>query len=102
MAPPSARRAGWITRRSRTAAHGITTVEERSGVSALLLASDGADPERHPEATTWRGLADEAQRYGAARVLQDFHDAEAADPDGRRWPRSKRHDDKTLVVVDLG
>ena len=73
---------------------------EADGV--LLLASDGVDPEHHPEATTWRDLVDEARRYGAARVLQDIHDAEAADPDGRRWPRSKRHDDKTLVVVDLG
>lgn len=83
------------------AAHGITTVEDRSGVAALLLASDGVDPERHPEATTWRDLVGDAKRYGAARVLQDIHDAEAADPDGRRWPRSKRHDDKTLVVIDL-
>jgi hypothetical protein len=93
----------WIAgAQPEAAAHGITTVEERSGVAALLLASDGVDPERHPEATTWRELVDEAQRYGAARVLQDIHDAEAADPDGRRWPRSKRHDDKTLVIIDLG
>jgi len=84
------------------AAHGITTVEERSGVAGLLLASDGVDPERHPEATTWRDLFNEVKRHGAARVLQDIHDAEATDPDGRRWPRSKRHDDKTLVIVDLG
>lgn len=83
------------------AAHGITTVTERSGVTALLLASDGVDPGRHPGATTWRDLADEARSYGPAPVLQDIHDAEAADPDGARWPRAKRHDDKTLVLVDL-
>ncbi|WP_454860417.1 hypothetical protein [Promicromonospora soli] len=83
------------------AAQGITTIQERSGVAALLLASDGVDPERHPEATTWRGLYEEARKYGAVRVLQDIHDTEATDPDGRRWPRSKRHDDKTLVTVTL-
>lgn len=83
------------------AAHGIATIQERSGVAALLLASDGVDPERHPKSTTWRGLYDEARTVGAARVLQDIHDTEATDPDGRRWPRSKRHDDKTLVTVTL-
>lgn len=92
----------WIAGAEPEAAgQGITTVQERSGVAALLLASDGVDPERHPEATTWRGVHDEARRYGAARVLQDIHDAEATDPDGRHWPRSKRHDDKTLVAVTL-
>ncbi|WP_129786281.1 hypothetical protein [Promicromonospora panici] len=93
---------GWYAgAEPEAAAQGITTIQERSGVAALVLASDGVDPERHPEATTWRGLYDEARRIGAARVLLDIHDAEATDPDGRRWPRSKRHDDKTLVAVTL-
>ncbi|MFC8799397.1 hypothetical protein ACFT2C_16810 [Promicromonospora sp. NPDC057138] len=83
------------------AAHGITTVEERSGVAGLLLASDGVDPERHPEATTWRGLYDEATGHGPDLVLDRIHDAESDDPEGKRWPRSKRHDDKTLVTVTL-
>jgi len=83
------------------AAHGITTVEERSGVVALLLASDGVDPERHPEATTWRGLYDEVTKGGPAPTLDRIHDAESEDPGGERWPRSKRHDDKTLVTVTL-
>jgi len=29
------------------------------------------------------------------------HDTEAGDPDGRRWPRSKRHDDKALAVIEF-
>ena len=81
--------------------HGIATAERRSGITALLLASDGVDPERYPQAVDWRGLADDAHRYGAARVLQDIHDAEASDLDGHRWPRSKVHDDKTLVIVSF-
>jgi hypothetical protein len=81
--------------------HGITTTDTRSGITALLLASDGVDPERYPQAVDWRGLADDAHRYGEARVLQDIHDAEAVDLDGRRWPRSKPHDDKTLVTVSF-
>jgi hypothetical protein len=81
--------------------HGIATTDGRSGITALLLASDGVDPERYPQAVDWRGLADDAYRHGEARVLQDIHDAEAVDADGRRWPRSKPHDDKTLVTVSF-
>lgn len=92
----------WIAGAEPEAAHhGITTTGERSGVSALVLASDGVAPERHPEAVTWRALSGAAYRRGPAQVLRELHDAEAADADGRRWPRSKRHDDKTLVIAGL-
>lgn len=30
-----------------------------------------------------------------------IHDAEVEDPDGTRWPRSKRHDDKALAVIEF-
>jgi hypothetical protein len=34
-----------------------------------------------------------------ARLVDAVHDAEATDPLGERWPRSKRHDDKAVVVL---
>jgi hypothetical protein len=34
-----------------------------------------------------------------ARLVHAVHDAEATDPLGERWPRSKRHDDKAAVVL---
>lgn len=34
-----------------------------------------------------------------ARLVNAIHAAETADPHGHRWPRSKRHDDKALVVI---
>lgn len=90
----------WIAGAQPEAArHGITTAENRAGVSALVLASDGIDPTRHPQATAWRELYDEAIEYGPEQVLQRIHDVENSDADGRRWPRSKRHDDKTILVV---
>ncbi|MFD7021224.1 PP2C family serine/threonine-protein phosphatase [Promicromonospora sukumoe] len=93
----------WIAGAHPEAArHGITTAEGRAGVSALLLASDGIDPARHPDVATWRDLYDEAVEYGPGRVLQRIQDAEDEDADGRRWPRSKRHDDKTLLIIGLG
>jgi serine/threonine protein phosphatase PrpC len=82
------------------AAHGLTAAEERSGVSAILLASDGVAPERHPEATTWRDLYNEAIEHGAEQALHQIQAAEADDPSGQRWPRSKLHDDKTIIVLE--
>lgn len=92
----------WIAGAQPEAArHGITTAESRAGVSALVLASDGVDPSRHPEATTWRDLYDEVVEHGPEVVLRRIHDVEGKDADGRRWPRSKLHDDKTFVAVNL-
>ncbi|MFI2490261.1 hypothetical protein ACH47X_25340, partial [Promicromonospora kroppenstedtii] len=92
----------WIAGAEPGAAqHGITTTEERATVSALLLASDGVDPIRHPDAIAWRDLHDEANARCPEVVLRRIHEAEDEDPDGRRWPRSKPHDDKTMVTIAL-
>ncbi|MGW2093266.1 protein phosphatase 2C domain-containing protein [Promicromonospora sukumoe] len=92
----------WIAGAEPEAAHhGITTTEKRESVSGLLLASDGVDPERHPEAASWRDLYDEAIAHGPDQVLRRIHETEQTDPDGLGWPRSKPHDDKTLVVATL-
>lgn len=64
-----------------------------------MLASDGVDPARHPDATTWRDLYDEAIEHGPEQVLHRIHNVEDDDANGQRWPRSKRYDDKTLLVV---
>jgi hypothetical protein len=79
--------------------HGLYTTEGRSAVASLVLVSDGVVPERYGHAASWADLFDEAWRHGAQRVLERLHAAEAADPDGRRWPRAKPHDDKTVVGV---
>jgi hypothetical protein len=44
-------------------------------------------------------VLDHALDEGPAAVLTMVRVAEIADPDGARWPRPKRHDDKTLVLV---
>ncbi len=30
-----------------------------------------------------------------------MHEAESDDPNGTRWPRTKRHDDEAVVVIDF-
>lgn len=81
--------------------HGVMEMTDRAHVTGLLLATDGVTPDRHPRARTWRDVYTEAMVHGPDQILYDLHAAEATDPDGRRWVRSKRHDDKTLVVVPL-
>ncbi len=81
--------------------HGHVGTTHRAGVTALVLATDGVELDRHPRASTWRDVYDEALEHGPAHVLDAVHDAEATDPDGVRWARAKRHDDKTLVIVRL-
>jgi hypothetical protein len=34
-----------------------------------------------------------------AQLVDAVHAAEAADPNGRQWPRSKRHDDKAVALI---
>ena len=68
--------------------------------SLLLLASDGflalaSDYERYtPEA-----LFDAANAQGLAALAEELRAVEAADPDGLRFPRFKRSDDATALLV---
>ncbi|ASO22907.1 hypothetical protein FHR81_003568 [Actinoalloteichus hoggarensis] len=75
----------------------------RSTVREVFLASDGVscgvdDYGLFPD---WTALADRAGSAGVQTVLDDVRAAEESDPDGRRWPRAKRHDDQSLVRVVL-
>ncbi|GAB4086013.1 protein phosphatase 2C domain-containing protein [Myceligenerans cantabricum] len=92
----------WVAGADPAAAlHGKVRAYKRSDVDGVILATDGVALERHPWVATWRGLYAEARRHGADSLLRDLYSAEKDDSDGVRWWRSKRHDDKTLVVVPL-
>lgn len=83
------------------AAHGLTTTTDRASTVLALLATDGVALDRHPKATAWSEIFNEARRHLPARVLRRIQDAESKDPDGQRWPRAKRHDDKTLITINF-
>lgn len=90
----------WIAGTDPSAAqHGITATTPTHEVAALILASDGVALERHPNAESWAELCAGVQRHGPDSVLRQIHDVEDTDPDGLRWPRSKPHDDKTIVIA---
>ena len=70
--------------------------------SWAVVASDGAaNTMRHLGLDKWTTLsrADDAELHSLLERCRQW-EAEA-DPDGRDLPRSKRHDDKTAVVVEL-
>ncbi|WP_232835298.1 protein phosphatase 2C domain-containing protein [Actinocorallia populi] len=46
---------------------------------------------------TWAGALDVLTREGPAGLIRRTREAEATDPDGKRWPRPKRRDDATAV-----
>lgn len=90
----------WIAGADPAAAeHGVTIEHPRDELDAVVLASDGASCAVHEYALhTWSTLRAALRDGPPARLLDSVHDAEDQDPDGVRWPRAKRHDDKTLTV----
>ncbi|MBB4674555.1 protein phosphatase 2C domain-containing protein [Crossiella cryophila] len=73
----------------------------RDQVQAVVMASDGVScgVEDYGVFTDWTALYDQAVQDGLHTVLDAVRKAEESDPDGRKWPRPKRHDDQSLVVV---
>lgn len=84
----------------RAAERALTRTWPATEIDALALMSDGAAAAVVEYAVTdWLGLLADASVLGLGRWLRELHARETADPDGRRWPRTKRHDDKTLVLL---
>jgi hypothetical protein len=77
------------------------TLPGRSFHRAVLL-SDGAsrlvDPFR---LATWEELLALLDESGPDELLRQVRAAEAVDPEGRQWPRTKRSDDATAVYLVL-
>lgn len=92
----------WVAEAEPQAAHRAVRAHwPRSTVRAALLASDGVscgvdDYGLYPN---WSAVLEQARRDGARAVLDRVRAAEESDPDGRRWPRPKRHDDQALALV---
>jgi len=91
----------WVAEADPAAAARARTAHwPRVHVTAALLASDGMScgvDDYH--LFDWPQVLEHAETEGPAAVLTMVRGAELADPDGVRWPRPKRHDDKTLVLV---
>jgi hypothetical protein len=77
----------------------IGTLSRRSLRRAVLL-SDGASRLVDLfELATWEELLALLDESGPEELLRQVRAAEAVDPEGRQWPRTKRSDDATAVYL---
>lgn len=87
----------WIAGAQPEAAHhGMSYTLPKDDLQSVVLATDGAASGiRYGVVPTWADFA----VHDPDVTLTSIHDAEASDPDAATWPRSKRHDDKTVVLI---
>jgi hypothetical protein len=71
-------------------------------VDAILVVTDGVarGVDRYGALPSWDSAISTARRCPSS-LIDAVHGFEASDPDRVRWPRSKRHDDKTVAVVEF-
>jgi serine/threonine protein phosphatase PrpC len=91
----------WVASNDPEAAHkAITGTIDVREVRDLALLSDGASRlvDRF-DLATWESALDLVRDHGPNALIQAVRDAEASDPEGRRWPRGKGTDDATALYV---
>jgi len=83
------------------AEHALTERYSLRDVEHLILLTDGAsaavDDYRRP--ADWSAALEDIRRAGPGQFLESVHILEETDPNGFRWPRAKRHDDKALALL---
>jgi hypothetical protein len=86
----------------QAATQAITGSLIRKELRRAVLLSDGAS--RLVDVfglATWTELLALLDESGPAELLRRVRAAEAADPQGQRWPRTKRSDDATAIYLSL-
>lgn len=94
----------WVAEADPNAAnHAIVKSWPAGDVKGVLAMTDGVskgvDTYRTPP--SWLDAFALATDH-PERLIDAVHDTERGDPDGVRWPRPKRHDDKALAIVRFG
>lgn len=84
------------------AAHAHCVQWDLEDLGAVLLMTDGvsAGVDRYGLLAHWQAAFAVASP-DPSRLVDLVHSAETDDPDGARWSRSKRHDDKAIALVDF-
>jgi hypothetical protein len=91
----------WVASTDPNAAqHALTDTVARHRLRRTAVLSDGAirlvDRFGLPD---WPTFLDLLAEQGPDAIIQQVRAAEASDPDGRRWPRGKRHDDASAAFA---
>jgi hypothetical protein len=89
----------WVAAADPNAAlHAVVNSYPRSEVGRLAIFSDGATrPADQMGLYTWPEYLDLLDRLGPSGLIGHVRKIESDDPDGVRFPRTKRHDDATLA-----
>jgi Protein phosphatase 2C len=93
----------WIAAADPAAAqHAITGTVPVGSLTAIALLSDGAGRlvDRYHQAS-WAELGAIVTDHGPAELIRRVRATEAADAEGRTWPRSKLRDDATALYWSL-
>jgi hypothetical protein len=93
----------WVAAADPTAAsQALTGSLPSKTLHRAVLLSDGASRLVEPFGlATWEELLALLDENGPEELLRQVRAAEAVDPEGRQWPRTKRSDDATAVYLAL-
>lgn len=89
----------WIAGPDPCAAeHALTGTVPLDSLESVTLLSDGATRlvDRF-QLTNWQQTLAVLSSSGPGELIRRVREVEAGDPDGRRWPRGKAHDDATAL-----
>jgi hypothetical protein len=93
----------WVASTDPSAAqHALTDTVLHGGLERAAVLSDGATRlvDRFG-LLDWPTFLDVLAEQGPDAIIQQVRAAEDSDPDGRRWPRGKRHDDASAAYCHL-
>jgi hypothetical protein len=93
----------WIACADPVAAmHAVILTLPVASLQWIVLATEGAaETARHLGLDDWDAIA-RSDQAGLSALLQHCHEwEESADPDGRKFQRAKRHDDKAIATICL-
>jgi hypothetical protein len=91
----------WVASTDPAAAQqALTDTVPRDGLQRAAVLSDGATRlvDRF-RLLDWPSFLDVLAEQGPDAIISQVRAAEHSDPDGRRWPRGKRHDDATAAYL---
>ncbi|MDQ0843361.1 protein phosphatase 2C domain-containing protein [Streptomyces sp. V1I6] len=93
----------WVAAHDPKAAEeALTGTMSLTGIRAVALLTDGAArPVDDFREMTWREAMHQLETDGPQSLIDRTRAMENGDPEAKRWPRGKRHDDATAVLLRI-
>lgn len=86
----------------QAAAHAVHAQWDINDLALVMAITDGVANgiDRYHVPKDWHAAA-ELARNDPASLVNTIHNAEQDDANGARWPRTKRHDDKAIALLEF-